>query len=107
MVWSWVAMGPLLPFRRGRGNLGTEGAMPRCRADERSSDRPRGRPLVGVRGDLSDLSAILPGLGRRWRRGFARDRATARLSGRPRRRRDLAVADLPLADGRLRLRRRG
>ena len=59
--------------------------------------------LVGKRRHLSSLSAVVPGQRRRWGRRSARDRAAARLYRATRRRCDLAVADLPVADDRFRL----
>ena len=56
-------------------------------------------------GDLPDLSPILPGLERRRHRRSPRHHRAAALCRRPRRRRDLALADLHLADGRHGLRR--
>ena len=63
--------------------------------------------LVAGVGDLSDLSAVLPGRERRRHRRPARHHRAAGLCRRPRGRRDLAVADLHLADGRHGLRRLG
>ena len=60
--------------------------------------------LVAAWRHLSDLSPVVPGHGRRRGRRSRRNRATARPCGEPRGRRDLAVADLPLPDGGLRLR---
>src|SRR3569832_2585402 len=70
--------------------------------DSRSDEYER--KLVARRHLLSDLSALVPG--QRWRRGRRPHRhpAPAALSADARRRRDLAVADLRLADGRFRLR---
>ena len=63
--------------------------------------------MVAGRGRLPDLPALVPGLGRRRDRRPARDRAAPRPPRLPRRRRALALADLPLAARRLRLRRLG
>ena len=79
----------------------------------RTPGRHSWRPGVVVRfgaratrpGRLPDLSALLPGLRRRRRGRPARGARAPRPPRRPRRGRALAVADLPVADGRLRLRR--
>src|SRR5690242_9935930 len=63
--------------------------------------------VVGERCRLPDLPALVPGLGRRRDRRPARGRAAPRLPHVARRRRVLALADLPLAARRLRLRRLG
>ncbi len=61
-------------------------------------------PVVAEwRGGL-DLPAIVSGFNRRWHWRPARRDPAARLPGQSRRRRDLVVAVLPVADGRLRLR---
>ena len=64
------------------------------------------RDLVAPRRHLPDLPAVVRGLRRRRDRRPRRHLLAARLPRGARRRRDLALADLPLADGRLRLRRR-
>src|ERR1043166_2345603 len=61
--------------------------------------------VVAERSRLPDLPAVISGLGRRRDRRPARRRAAARLPHLARRRRVLALADLPLAARRLRLRR--
>ena len=78
-----------------------------CRA--RTASSGAGRPssandVVAARGDLRDLPALVPGLGRRRRRRPARDRRAAAVPALAGRRRDLADADLPVAAARLRLR---
>src|SRR3954469_17692118 len=61
--------------------------------------------VVGGRGRVPDLPALVPGFRRRRRRRPARDRAAPRLPHLPRGRRVLALAVLPLPARRLRLRR--
>src|SRR3954471_16970645 len=79
----------------------------------RCDHRPDGdRRLVAAWDLLPGLSAQLPGLERRRDRGPSRDHEPVRSPERrdgwlARDRRDLALADLPLADGRFRLRRVG
>ena len=74
----------------------------------RTARQPRVRTtrLVARRGDLPDLSAQLPGQQRRRRRRPAGHHPPARLCRRARRRRDLDLAVLQVADEGLRLRRR-
>src|SRR5688572_21600007 len=61
--------------------------------------------LVAARHRVSDLSALVHGLERRRNRRPAGHRLAARPRALARRRRDLALADLPVADEGLRLRR--
>ena len=68
--------------------------------------RARGRAVVEDGGRLPDLPALLRGLQRRRHRRPAGHHGPPRLPGPARRRRDLAVARLPLAAGRQRLRHR-
>ena len=63
--------------------------------------------MVGAGRRLPGLPALLPGLERRRDRRPRGHRDPARAPGVARRRRHLDLADLPVADGRLRLRRRG
>ena len=78
----------------------------------RSTDRhareraaAQGRRLVAGGGDLSDLSALVPGFERRRGGGSGGDHPPAAVRGEPRGGRDLDLALLPVADARLRLRR--
>src|SRR3954470_4649105 len=66
---------------------------------------PRPLDVVAGGGRLPDLPALVPGLGRRRGRRPARDHAATRPPRLPRRGRALALADLPVAARRLRLRR--
>src|SRR5262245_31721493 len=91
----------------GRGRpraalVAAPGSRHRCRAMKR-----RAYPaldVVGGRGRLPDLPAIVPGLGRRRDRRLARDRAAPRPPRLSRRGRFLAFTHLPLTARRLRLR---
>ena len=77
----------------------------RARTGSSGAARPSSaNDVVAARGDLRDLPALVPGLGRRRRRRPARDRRAAAVPALARRRRDLADADLPVAAARLRLR---
>src|SRR5579862_2590281 len=64
-----------------------------------------GRTVVEAGCDLPDLPAVLPGYHWRRHRRPRGGRATARPYPGARHRRDLALAGLPVADGRFRLRR--
>ena len=63
------------------------------------------QPLVGRRRLLPDLPALIRRRERRRRGRPGRDRVAAAVPAVARHRRALALADLPVADGRLRLRR--
>ena len=98
MRWAWASA----PASGRRGQ-----PIPRPARAGETHGLASGGHVVGGRRRLPDLPALVPGLRRR------RDRRPPRASrarldhiARPRRRRDLALADLPLAAGRLRLRRR-
>ena len=81
----------VVPHQGGRLTRGA-----RCATDELS--------VVAARGHLPGLPAVVPGLRRRRRRRPARRPRPARLPPVARGRRRLALADLPVPDGRLRLR---
>ena len=76
------------------------------RLHHRNEEPNASQDLVEARHRLSDLSPLLPGLERRRHRRPQGHLRAARLSRLARRRRDLDFADLSLADGRFRLRRR-